>query len=911
LTFAVLDFNFHHLVALASGNHVYPLLINSFKQCYLNLTGQFYADSAVVPVVFGFHKEMVKAFEEKDEIQRFNKMTATALLKYEHPVKEPRGLSPRVQWLRDYYFRGAERAWNNEFLAWSTGTDWDVQFNEMTFYIVPETYALLQTLRGSFRQAARKVELDEAFWSWRLVERRAWFVREVMVAYMPKEILPGDLIAGGRFNVQTSLCLNKKEQKEFDKAVLGKNGARAKMKWFHDHGYGNAGATSGHLIPDYERTLSIGWKGIHAELQAEYGRLSAGDRKGPRGAQLRAMLTAATMPRDLAANYADICKELAVNQSDACRRQELLQMAQNLERAGWEPARTFWEAVQALWINHMLVMSDENYPGPGVSFGRIDQYLLPYWQYSLTNGMDREFGKEILKCLWIHCNTAYDAMIRNGNQGITAGFGQLITLSGMGESGKDLTNDLTYAFLEVIDEMTPILEPKPNVRLHRNSPDKLLNTLVDMISASQGSPFLLNFDERSMAGMMLEAKKAGISHLINERNVHDYAPVGCLENTMVGNDRSGTVDNNLNLLKAVELALTGGKDLLPYINPMTAKEEVITQDGPATGDAADFKTWEEFWNAYAEQTGYIIQKCVEVYETSESLRAKFFPTPYLSCLVGGCAEKGRDITQGGAQINLTTLEAVTYATTVDSLLAVKYLVFDKQKYSMAELIEALRNNWQGHAVLQALAKHKAPKYGRDDDEADAMAKRIMDLWCEACWKHKTIATRRQFRPGMLSWNYWAGDGFIMAASADGRPKGQFLSNAICPSNGADINGPTANANSVGKVLGGKAADGNGDWEEYFSCLPNGASHTITFNPSIIKDPEHKEKFKAFLRGYCENGGSCLQVNMIDLDMLRDAQKHPADYRHLLVRITGYNAYFTAVGKELQDEVIQRVSHGRF
>ena len=131
-------------------------------------------------------------------------------------------MSPRVQWLRDYYFQGNERAWNNEFLAWTTGTPWDVQFNELTFYIVPETYALLQTLRGSFRQAARKVKLSKAFWSLSLVERRAWFVREVMVEYMPKEILPGDLIAGGRFNIQTSLCLNKKEQKEFDKAVLGK-----------------------------------------------------------------------------------------------------------------------------------------------------------------------------------------------------------------------------------------------------------------------------------------------------------------------------------------------------------------------------------------------------------------------------------------------------------------------------------------------------------------------------------------------------------------------------------------------------------------------------------------------------------------------------------------------------------------
>jgi pyruvate-formate lyase len=838
-------------------------------------------------------------------------MSTAALPKFDYPIKTPRGLSVRIQWLRDYYFKGAERAWNNEFLAWSTGTAWDVQFNEMNFYIVPETYALLQTLRGSYRQAARAIDLCADFWTRSQVERRAWFVKEVMVRYMPQEILPGDLIAGGRFNIQTSLCLDEMEQKTFDRALLGKNGARSKMKWFHDHGYGNAGATSGHLIPDHQRVLQIGWKGILADLESRYNQLSDGAKNGPKGAQLRAMMTAATLPRDLAANYSKVCLDLAAEDTDPDRRQELLQMGQILVRVPWEPVRTFWEALQALWINHMLIMSDENYPGPGTSFGRIDQYLLPYWEYSLSHGMERDFGKEILKCFWMHCNTVYDAMIRNGNQGITSGFGQLITLSGMGENGIDLTNDLTYAMLEVIDEMSPILEPKPNVRLHRNSPDELLDKVADMISVSQGSPFLLNFDERSMAGMMLEAKKAGIGHLINEKNVHEYAPVGCLENTMVGNDRSGTVDVNLNLLKAVELALTGGKDLVPFLNPMTGKEEKIKQDGPVTGDAANCATWEDFWNIYVQQNQYIIKKSVDTYETSESLRAKYFPTPYLSCLVRGCAESGLDITRGGAEINLTTLETVTFATTVDSLLAIKYLVFDTQKCSMAQLIAALKDNWQGHEVLQAIAKNKAPKYGRDDDAADAMAKKVMDLWCDETWQHKTESTGRQFRPGMLSWNYWAGDGFVMAASANGRPKGQFLSNAICPSNGADIKGPTSNANSVGKVLGGKAADGLGDWGEYFNCLPNGASHTITFNPSIIRDPEHKDKFKAFLRGYCENGGSALQINMLDPEVLRDAQKHPQDYRHLLVRITGYNAYFTAVGKELQDEVIQRVSHGKF
>jgi len=500
-------------------------------------------------------------------------------------------------------------------------------------------------------------------------------------------------------------------------------------------------------------------------------------------------------------------------------------------------------------------------------------------------------------------------MIRTGgNQGITAGYGQLFTISGMGAGGLDMSNELTYILLDVIDEMSPILEPKPNVRLHRGSPDKLLDRVVEMIASSQGSPFLLNFDERSMAGMMLQAKKSGVTHLINENNVFDYAPVGCLENTMVGNDRSGTVDANLNLLKAVELALTGGYDLIPFTDPMTGKSDPLTRWGADTGDATQFLTWEQFWNAYTVQTQHIIRRIADTYEQSESIRAHFAPTPYVSCLVKGCAQKGMDITAGGAELGYVTIEAVTYATTVDSLLAVKYLVFDQKICSMAELIQALKDNWVGHEILQARALHKAPKYGRDDDLADAMAHQVMELWAGETWKYKTKSTDRQFRPGMLSWNYWVADSFILPASPDGRPRGKFLSNALCPSNGADINGPTSNVNSVGKALGGKAADGQGDWEDYLNLLPNGASHTMTFNPSILRDPEHRQKFKGFLKGYIENGGSALQVNLINADLLRDAQAHPENYRHLLVRVTGYNAYFTSIGRELQNEIIARESH---
>ena len=838
-------------------------------------------------------------------------MTTSAAPSPRHRVKEPGTLSPRIQWLRDHYFKGADRDWNNEFTVWTTGTPWDAQFPEFTFYIVPEVYMLMQTLRSSYRQAARPVDVPAGFWGWTLPERRAWFVREVMVNHLPREILPGDLIAGGRFNILTSFCLTREEQAEFDDLLFGKEGARAKVMWFHAHGYGNAGATSGHLIPDHKMALEKGWRGIHDDLTERYERLTDKEKRGEAGGQLRAMITAATTARDLGLRYAAQCESQAETCDDEVRRGELEQMAKILGRVPWNPPNTFWEALQALWINHMLIMSDENYPGPGISFGRFDQILLPYWERSLAEGMDRDFGKELMKCFWMHCNTAYDAQIRNGNQGISAGFGQLLTLSGLGPDGIDLTNDLTCAVLEVIDEMSPILEPKPNVRLHRNSPDTLLDKVVDMIAGSQGAPFLLNFDERSMAGMLREARLAGLEHLIHEGNVHDYAPVGCLENTMVGNDRSGTVDNNVNLLKAVELVLGRGRDLLPTEDPLTGKATAPRQDGPRTAAPRRLWTWDDFWAAFETQMSYLLRKTMEVYEASEAARAKFFPTPYLSCLVRGCAEQALDVTRGGAEISLTTMEAVTYATTVDSLLAVKHLVYDTKTCTMDELIQALRDNWEGHEVLQARALHKTPKYGRDDDEADALGRRVMELWCDETWRLSTVSTGRQCRPGMLSWNYWAGDGFVMAASPNGRAKGRFLSNAICPSNGADIHGPTANTNSVGKVLGGRGSSTGGDWEDTTNFLPNGASHTMTFNPSLLKDPEHRDKFKAFLRGYAENGGTALQINILDPQMLKDAQACPQDYRHLLVRITGYNAYFTSIGRELQDEVIARLSHDGF
>ncbi|GAG18027.1 unnamed protein product, partial [marine sediment metagenome] len=250
----------------------------------------------------------------------------------------------------------------------------------------------------------------------------------------------------------------------------------------------------------------------------------------------------------LADRYAEEAERLAERETDGKRRAELIETARICRKVPREPAETFHEALQALWFSHMLVMVAESYPGPGLSPGRIDQYLYPYYQGDLAAGrLDREKARELLQCYWLKHNYAYDYQGRVGtNQGINSGFGQLITLGGTGRDGGDASNDLTWLMLDVIEDMN-LLEPKPNVRLHEKTPEDLLRRVAGLIARAQGSPFLLNFDEASIRGLKWQGLPADL--------LWDYAPVGCLENTLQGCDRSGTVDVNLNIAKAIELTV--------------------------------------------------------------------------------------------------------------------------------------------------------------------------------------------------------------------------------------------------------------------------------------------------------------------------------------------------------------------
>jgi pyruvate formate-lyase/glycerol dehydratase family glycyl radical enzyme len=779
------------------------------------------------------------------------------------------GLSPRIRRLRDQYFSFYDRDFTNEVRSYTTGTPWDVVYAIWNWTNVPEMAMFLQGARSYLRAAAKPVELREGFWNEPLVVRQALFFREVLRRHLPVLILDGELIVGSHFSTALSRCLKQEEARAR---------GREEQVFFKEYqslnslGVGNCGAVPGHLVPDYPKALRVGWKGIQDEAQDVLKNPSITVEQRDLA---RAVIICAEAVPMLMERYAAEAERRAATEADASRQKELREVARICRKVPWLPAETFPEALQSLWTTHMLAMVAESYPGPGLSPGRVDQYLYPYYERDLDAGrLTRDQAKEWLQCLWIKHNYAYDFQGWTGtNQGINASFGQLITLAGMDAQGNDASNDLTYLMLDVIEEMN-MLEPKPNIRIHARTSDRLLERVVDMLAKAQGSPFLINFDENSIAGLRWEG--------LPEDRLWDYAPVGCLENTLQGCDRSGTVDVNLNLAKAVELALNDGRD-------MASGQQV----GPRTGDPKLFTSYDQFFNAFKTQLRHLLEQIIRVNDLADAGRARWEPVPYLSALVDGCLDSGKDSNAGGARYNFLTVEGVALATAADSLAAVKKLVFEDHQITMPQLLEAVRANFDGHESLRQTLLNKAPKYGNDDSYADEVAHEVSRFWTEEASRHMS-PTGKRYRGGYLSWNYWVAYAPSTAATPDGRRRGQFLSNAVCPVNGADRQGPTAVIKSVGKL----------DLE----TAPNGASHTMSLSPSLVKQPEQRQKLMALLRAYGKVGGTCVQLNVIDANTLREAQRHPDEYRNLLVRVTGYNAYFVGLGKEIQDEIIARESH---
>ena len=778
-------------------------------------------------------------------------------------------LSPRVRRLRDEYFNFEARDYfRNEAIPYTTGTPWDTTFIQHYWGDVPEFLVYSNAVEDYFNAMAIKVDLPEGFWNEPLVVRRALFFREAL-KMIPVQILEGDLIAGAHFAVTQSLCLDRAEAADWK---TRDDEYMKRLRRLSDLGVGNTGPIPGHIIPDYPKVLRIGFKGIKEEAERE---TEGADQE--KKDFLRAIIICCEAVKVFAHRYAEEAKRLAEAESDPKRKEELLEMARICDKVPWNPANTFWEAVQSVWFAHMLCMIAESYPGPGLSHGRFDQYMFPYYDKDTKEGrLTRDQAKEILECFWVKHNYAYDYFGDiGGKQGITAGFGQLMTISGLGPDGKDLTNELSWLLIDVIEEMNT-LEPKRNIRIHKDTPQDFLMRLVESVNRCKGgSPFLLNFDTTSIKALEWE----GLSH----EEAVDYGVVGCLENTSQGNDRSGTVDVNVNLAKPIELVLNNGRDMLTG-----------EQIGPETGDPTTFQTFEEFLEAYKTQLKHCLRLLIELNMDFDTLRATYEPVPYLSALVGDCIKRGKDVNAGGAKYGFITVEGVGIATVADSLAAVKKLVFEEKKITMQELVEAIKTDFAGKEKLRQMLIHEAPKFGNDDDYVDLIARDISRYWSQEVFKYQAPVSGRRYRAGYLSWNYFIDFAPKTASTPDGRVRGTYLSNGVQPVQGRDVSGPTAFLKSVGK-LG-------------FDVTPNGASCIVTFSPSSLRDKEHLEKLASLLRAFDILGGTSLMINVIDAQTLREAQKHPEKYSNLLVRVTGYNAYFVTLGKALQDEIIARTEH---
>lgn len=778
-------------------------------------------------------------------------------------------LSKRVQKLRDHFYSFHEREETNEPYAFTTGTDWDEVYSIHDWSNEPAIYPFFASINQTLKAMAVKVELPTGYWKQGLPKRRAVFFHEVMTKYMPTIIIDGELIVGFNFNTALSRSLNKSETTTRNKEMA---------KWFkettrlNEHGIGTGSSIPGHLIPNYAKVMKVGMRG----LAEEYGEILNGDITPKHKEFVEALILSCETAREVGLRYSKKAYELANSELNAERKEELLKIAEICKRVPWEPPTTLWDALQSLWIVHMLVMAAESYPGAGLSHGRWDQYMYPFYKKDIEEGrLTRNEAKELIQCYWIKHNYVYDFQGRLGiNQGINSSFGQLITLSGCGPNREDLTNDLTWLTLEVIEEMN-LFEPKPNIRLHKNTPQDFLIRVAEIVSRAQGSPFLMNFDEHSINGLVWQG--------VPREEAWDYGIVGCLENTMQGNDRSDTVDVNINLAKAVELALNNGKDTASGL-----------QFGPKTGDPLSFNTFDDFMAAVKAQLKELVNLLVNAGNMADTLRAKYQQVPYLSALMDDCAVNGKDVNEGGTTWNFNTIEGMGIATLADSVAAVKQMVFDEKRVTMRDLLAAIQSNYEGYEELRQLLRSKASKFGNDDDYVDKIARELSMFWAEEAFRHENPFTGRKYRAGYLSWNYFIPLAPITGATPDGRRRGEFLSGGVGAVQGMDSNGPTASIRSVGKLN--------------LETIPNGASHTITISPSMVQTSEHIEKLVALLRAYNEVGGTALQINVIDGETLRDAQRNPDAYSNLMVRVTGYNAFFTQVGRELQEEIITRTEH---
>jgi formate C-acetyltransferase len=591
--------------------------------------------------------------------------------------------------------------------------------------------------------------------------------------------------------------------------------------------------------------------------------------------QLKAMDIACDAAIIFAERHADLADQMAAAQTDSQRKRELKRIAANCRRVPANAPRDFWEAIQMYWFVHLGTINELN-GWDAMNPGHLDQHLFPFYQKELAEKtLDREKAKELLSCLWIKFNNhpAPPKVGVTAQESGTYNDFTNINLGGLTRDGADAVNPVSYLILEVIDEIH-LLQPGNNVQISEKTPDRFLKAACRVIRKGYGYPSVFNADavvmEQVRVGKAVEdARQGGCS--------------GCIETGAFGKE-AYILTGYLNVPKLLELALNNGVD------PLSAK-----QVGIETGKPHSFKDFEELYEAFEKQLHYIVNLKIGLNNYIERIFAANAPAPFLSVVIRDCITNGKDYYNGGPRYNTNYIQCCGIGTITDSLSAIKKHVFEDQTISLKHLLNALTNNFENEEALRLSLQNKTPFFGNDEDTADAIMQKVYQSLLEAI-DGKSNTKGGFYHLNMLSTTCHVYFGKMLGASANGRLAGQPESDGTSPSHGADRNGPTAVIKSLGKMDQIKSG---------------GTLLNQRFLPSIVEKEGDIEKLMHLIRAYFKLSGHHIQFNIADTETLQRAQKNPAEYRDLLVRVAGYSDYFVDLDRSIQQEIIDRTAHGSF
>ena len=642
-----------------------------------------------------------------------------------------------------------------------------------------------------------------------------------------------------------------------------------------------------HVTPDYPTVLKLGFKGIKDHIQncleqtqKERDKLQKIPQKVLQDTIeietlekkilfYKAGLIVSKSAIDYGNRWRLHLESQAENESDIKRKEELLLLADMFSRIPAEPPATFYEAVQTVFITH-VILHYENFQH-GISFGRMDQYLYPFYKQDFEQGkITPERAVEILGCFLCKAGELLPLFFDRATEyfsGLSSASG--ITLGGASQDGQTGENDISYLMLLAYDQVR-LRQPNFHVRIHENSPKDFVNLCCNVLKRGGGLPAFFNDQE-----IIQSLSNTGIS----SKDAKDYSIVGCVEWGCPGKSFPAAGASFLNLPMALVLALHNGS-----LNQ--------SKIGPATGSLDKLLSMDNLLSAFQTQLSCLVDGVVEGNNAIEITHGKHRPTPLLSIIVGDCIENGIEINDGGARYNTTGCQGVGLADVVDSLVAIQQLVFEEKRVTLRELVNAIDTNFEKQEALRAYILNKVPKYGENKEPSNHYVKMISKMYTGIV-SSRNNPRKGSYLPGFWSMTTHQGFGKRMSALPSGRLSGQPLANGASSYDGNDRLGPTASMASASFL------DKN---------IGNGFALNQKLNPDYIKGETGNVLIDGLIRGYFQKGGMQVQFNVIDPGVLVQAKKYPEKHRDLVVRVSGYSAYFNDLTESMKDELINRTMH---